>query len=64
MLHEASLRHYRDLRDGTHGDVSTREDKERLFAETQLPTLRAIAAADPHNLVFQAKYHIIPAATR
>ncbi|MER6942699.1 hypothetical protein ABT294_01630 [Nonomuraea sp. NPDC000554] len=152
--HEALLRHFRDLRDGTHGHASSREDKERLFTETvalmdavarqtldevntelllgtgqiqatgltrgqdgglmaawsltwpeqrragvepvalvahygrgfqhphlrggtvgewplnvfnasdaadQLPTLRAIAAADVHNLVFQADYRLIPA---
>jgi hypothetical protein len=27
----------------------------------ELPTLRAIAAADVHNLVFQRDYRIIPA---
>ena len=29
----ALLRHFVDLRDGTHGGVSSRRDKERLFAE-------------------------------
>lgn len=28
----ALLRHFADLRDGTHGDASSREDKERLFS--------------------------------
>lgn len=28
----ALLRHFADLRDGTHGDVTTRRDKETLFA--------------------------------
>lgn len=30
----------------------------------ELPTLRAIAAADLHNLVFQSDYRIVPAITR
>jgi hypothetical protein len=33
-------------------------------ATDQLPTLRAIATGDLHNLVFQADYRIIPAVTR
>lgn len=33
-------------------------------AAAELPTLRAIAAADMHNLVFRSGYHIIPAITR
>lgn len=33
-------------------------------AEEELPTLRAIAAADVHNLVFQRDYRIIPAIVR
>jgi hypothetical protein len=149
----ALLRHFADLRDGTHGDVRSRDDKERLFAAAvplldpyarqvltevnthlllgtgevtatgvrrdgdgteavwtlswpeqraadispitirawygaafhhphlrgatvgdwplnvftseqaaaELPTLRAIAAADLHNLVFQRDYRIVPA---
>jgi hypothetical protein len=149
----ALLRHFADLRDGTHGDATSRHDKEELFfaamslldpyarqvleevnthllleagevtatgvrrddggidalwtlswpeqratnidpitirawygagfhhphlrgatvadwplnvftpeqAAGTLPTLRAIAAADLHNLVFQRGYHIIPA---
>jgi hypothetical protein len=153
----ALLRHFADLRDGTHGDVRSRADKERLFAEAarlldpyarqvlaeldemlllgtgtieatgvvvapdggsiatwtlswpeqretdvdpvtlsayygrgfhhphlsgatvgtwplnvfddadaaaEVPTMRAIAAADLHNLVFQRDYRIIPATTR
>jgi len=38
---------------------STLFDEEQAAAE--LPTLRAIASADIHNLVFQRDYHIIPA---
>jgi hypothetical protein len=34
-------------------------DEEQATAE--LPTLRAIASADIHNLVFQRDYRIIPA---
>jgi hypothetical protein len=33
-------------------------------AAAELPTLRAIAAADLHNLVFQLDYRIVPAITR
>ena len=36
----ALLRHFADLRDGTHGGASTRPDKERLFTE-------AVALLDP-----------------
>ena len=52
--------HHPHLRGGTLGDwplnVFTREQ-----AADQLPTLRAIAAADLHNLVFQRDYRIVPA---
>src|SRR5258707_8416626 len=34
----ALLRHFADLRDGTHGGASSRRDKERLFAAA-LPLL-------------------------
>ncbi len=37
----ALLRHFADLRDGTHGGVRSRRDKERLF-EATVPLL------DPH----------------
>lgn len=33
-------------------------------AQAELPTLRTIAAADLHNLVFQRSYRIVPATTR
>jgi hypothetical protein len=33
-------------------------------AAAELPTLRAIAAADMHNLVFRSGYHIVPTITR
>jgi hypothetical protein len=33
-------------------------------AAAELPTMRAIAAADLHNLVFQRDYRIVPATTR
>jgi hypothetical protein len=52
--------HHPHLRGGTVGDwplnVFTREQAAEL-----LPTLRAIAAADLHNLVFQRDYRIVPA---
>jgi hypothetical protein len=35
------LRHFADLRDGTHGDAVSRQDKEQLFAA-------AVALLDPH----------------
>lgn len=51
------------LRGATVGDwqlnVFSVED-----ATDQLPILRAIAAGDLHNLVFQADYRLIPAITR
>ena len=37
----ALLRHFADLRDGTHGGASARRDKERLFAE-------AVPLIDPY----------------
>ena len=37
----ALLRHFADLRDGTHGDASWRHDKERLFGT-------AVSLLDPH----------------
>jgi hypothetical protein len=52
--------HHPHLRGGTLGDwplnVFTREQ-----AAGELPTLRAIAAAELHNLVFQRDYRIVPA---
>jgi hypothetical protein len=54
--------HHPHLNGGTVGDwplnVFTAEQ-----AAAELPTLRAIAAADLHNLVFQRDYRIIPATT-
>jgi hypothetical protein len=55
--------HHPHLRGGTVGDwplnVFTAEQ-----AKAELPTLRAIASADLHNLVFQRDYRIIPAVTK
>lgn len=54
--------HHPHLRGGTVGDwplnVFTAAD-----ARGELPTLRAIATADLHNLVFQADFRIVPATT-
>jgi hypothetical protein len=48
------------LQGGTVGDWALNLfDEEQAAAE--LPTLRAIASADIHNLVFQRDYRIIPA---
>jgi hypothetical protein len=35
------LRHFADLRDGTHGDASSRRDKEHLFTQ-------AVSLLDPY----------------
>ena len=52
--------HHPHLQAGTAGDWPLNVfDEEQAAAE--LPTLRAIASADLHNLVFQRDYHIIPA---
>ncbi|MCQ4079746.1 hypothetical protein NGB36_03840 [Streptomyces sp. RB6PN25] len=55
--------HHPHLQGATVGqwplNVSTPEQ-----AAAELPTLRAIAAADLHNLVFQRDYRIIPATVR
>jgi hypothetical protein len=55
--------HHPHLRGGTVGEwplnVFTPEQ-----AATELRTLRAIAAADAHNLVFLRDFRIIPATTR
>jgi hypothetical protein len=55
--------HHPHLRGATVGDwplnVFTTHD-----ADDQLPVMRAIVAADLHNLVFQADYRIVPAVTR
>lgn len=55
--------HHPHLRGGTVGvwplNVFSEAD-----AAAELPTLRAIAAADLHNLVFQRDYRIVPATTR
>lgn len=55
--------HHPHLRGGTVGmwplNVFSADD-----AATELPTLRAIASADLHNLVFQSNYRIVPAITR
>ena len=54
--------HHPHLRGGTVGvwplNVFSAED-----AAAELPTLRAIASADLHNLVFQSDYRIVPAIT-
>jgi hypothetical protein len=55
--------HHPHLRGGTVRNwplnIFTRSD-----AADQLPILRAIAAADLHNLVFLADYRIVPAVVR
>jgi hypothetical protein len=74
----ALLRHFIDLRDGTHGGVTSRRAGSHhphlqggtvgdwplnVFDEEQasalLPTLRDIASAEIHNLVFQADYRLV-----
>jgi hypothetical protein len=55
--------HHPHLRGGSVGvwplNVFSDED-----AAAELPTLRAIASAELHNLVFQSDYRIVPATTR
>jgi hypothetical protein len=48
------------LQGGTAGDRPLNVFDENQAA-AELPTLRAIASADLHNLVFQRDYRIIPA---
>jgi hypothetical protein len=63
MAHYGIGSHHPHLRGATVRDwplnIFTRSD-----AADQLSTLRAIAAADLHNLVFEADYTIVPAVTR
>jgi hypothetical protein len=54
--------HHPHLRGGTVGDWPLNVFTQEQAAE-ELPTLRAIAAAELHNLVFQSDYRIIPATT-
>ncbi|GAA0405735.1 hypothetical protein GCM10009530_67370 [Microbispora corallina] len=55
--------HHPHLRGATVGDwpLNVFTDEQ---AAAELPTLRAIAAADLHNLVFQKDYRIVPATIR
>ena len=52
--------HHPHLQAGTAGDWPLNVFDEKQAA-AELPTLRAMASADLHNLVFQRDYHIIPA---
>ena len=52
--------HHPHLRGGTVGDWPLNVFTQEQAAE-ELPTLRAIATADLHNLVFQSDYRIVPA---
>ena len=52
--------HHPHLRAGTAGDWPLNVFDEKQAA-AELPTLRAVTAADLHNLVFQRDYRIIPA---
>jgi len=52
--------HHPHLQAGTAGDWPLNVFDEKQ-AVAQLPTLRAMASADLHNLVFQRDYRIIPA---
>ena len=54
--------HHPHLRGGTVGNWPLNVFSE-ADAAAELPILRAIAAADLHNLVFQLDYRIIPAIT-
>jgi hypothetical protein len=52
--------HHPHLQAGTAGDWPLNVFDEKQAA-AELPTLRAVASADLHNLVFQRDYRIIPA---
>ncbi|HEY2316410.1 MAG TPA: hypothetical protein VGH96_22575 [Streptosporangiaceae bacterium] len=52
--------HHPHLQTGTAGDWPLNVFDEKQAA-AQLPTLRAMASADLHNLVLQRDYRIIPA---
>jgi hypothetical protein len=52
--------HHPHLRGGTVGDWPLNVFTEEQAA-AELPTLRAIAAAELHNLVFQRDFRIVPA---
>jgi hypothetical protein len=54
--------HHPHLRGGTAGDWPLNVFDEEQAAAL-VPTLRAVAAADLHNLVFQRDYRVIPAIT-
>ncbi len=54
--------HHPHLEGGTVGDWPLNVFDEKQAA-AQVPTLRAVASADLHNLVFQRDYRIIPAIT-
>ena len=55
--------HHPHLRGATVGTwpLNVLDDEQ---ARAELPVLRAIAAADLHNLVFQRDFRIVPATTR
>ena len=55
--------HHPHLRGATVGDWPLNVFTTRDAAD-QLPIMRAIAAADLHNLVFQADYRIVPVVMR
>lgn len=55
--------HHPHLRGATVGDWPCNVFSDADGA-AELPTLRAIAAADLHNLVFRRDYRIVPAITR
>jgi SpoVK/Ycf46/Vps4 family AAA+-type ATPase len=52
--------HHPHLQPGTAGDWPLNVFDEKQAA-AELPTLRAVASADLHNLVFRRDYRIIPA---
>ncbi|MFC6087147.1 hypothetical protein [Sphaerisporangium aureirubrum] len=54
--------HHPHLRGGTVGEwpLNVFDDEQ---AAAELPTLRAIASADLHNLVFQRDFRLVPAIT-
>ena len=55
--------HHPHLQAGTAGDWPLNVFDEKQAA-AELPTLRAVASADLHNLVFRRDYRIIPAIVK
>ncbi|MFG1616785.1 hypothetical protein ACGFI3_28835 [Nonomuraea wenchangensis] len=66
-INEALLRHFRDLRDGVHGQAVSREDKERVFAtavELLDPVARRVLAEFDADLLLGTGEVVASGVTR